>query len=351
MKFFHLTLLILAMLHVHNVNMNAQNIDSDIYMIRNNDFKNFNYNYDDYLQYSPGAVMLGMKLSGYESRTEWNRMIVSDLFSTIIMSGSVNLLKYTVSRIRPSKTTNNSWPSGHTATSFMAATMLHMEYGWRSPWWSIGGYTIATCTGLSRILNNDHWMSDIIGGAAIGIGSTYLGYFLSDLIFKDKGISPGYLKPDYFIDPEHKYYNAKLYFSRRFILDNKSLSGTPQRGSSGGLQVDVPLHPRWGLSARAAAGSLSFDDNSSYNIYNYLAGGWAGGMICRFMDIKAHLLGGYAHHKHGGGVDITAGGSLGIYTGNNFRLESFFEYELMHLDHKTPWLNSINVGFSAGFCL
>ena len=70
----------------------------------------------------------------------------------------------------------------------MAATMLHKEYGTtRSPWYSIGGYTVATATAVSRMLNNKHWLSDVMVGAGIGILSTEVGYFLTDLIFKDKG--------------------------------------------------------------------------------------------------------------------------------------------------------------------
>lgn len=76
----------------------------------------------------------------------------------------------------------------------MAATMLHKEYGTtRSPWYSIGGYTVATATAVSRMLNNKHWLSDVMVGAGIGILSTEVGYFLTDLIFKDKGITHSYL--------------------------------------------------------------------------------------------------------------------------------------------------------------
>ena len=78
--------------------------------------------------------------------------------------------------------------------AFMAATMLHKEYGTtRSPWYSIGGYTVATATAVSRMLNNKHWLSDVMVGAGIGILSTEVGYFLTDLIFKDKGLTHSYL--------------------------------------------------------------------------------------------------------------------------------------------------------------
>lgn len=37
--------------------------------------------------------------------------------------------------------------------------------------------------------NNKHWLSDVLTGAGIGILSTEVGYYLADLIFKEKGIN------------------------------------------------------------------------------------------------------------------------------------------------------------------
>ena len=129
-----------------------------------------------------------MKVCGVESRSSWGRMLVSDAFSAGLMAAAVNSLKYSFRVMRPDGSTRNSFPSGHTATAFMTATMLHKEYGHRSPWYSIGGYTLATLTGVTRQLNNRHWMSDVMVGAGIGILATEFGYFLADLIFKEKGL-------------------------------------------------------------------------------------------------------------------------------------------------------------------
>lgn len=159
-------------------------MDRDIYELRHSVMPDFRYIYDDFTQYAPAAVMLGMKAAGYESRTKWGGMLVSDAFSVGIMTVTVRGIKYIVNRERPNGG-KHSFPSGHTATSFMTATMLHKEYGWRSPWFSIGGYTVAALTGVSRIMNNMHWMSDVVAGAAIGIGSVHLGYFITDKIFRD----------------------------------------------------------------------------------------------------------------------------------------------------------------------
>ena len=114
------------------------NIDRDLYILRNDLFPNLHYEFDDFLQYAPAGVMLGLKAFGYQCRTNWTGMLVSDAFSAAIMAATVNGLKYTVQRPRPDGSSFNSFPSGHTATAFMTATMLHKEYGWRSPWFSIG---------------------------------------------------------------------------------------------------------------------------------------------------------------------------------------------------------------------
>lgn len=158
--------------------------------MRNAYVPNFRYHYDDFLQYAPLAAVIGMKLGGVESRSSWGRMLVSDAFSATLMAVTVNSMKYSIHRTRPDGSANNSFPSGHTATAFMAATIMHKEYGLtRSPLYSIGGYTVATATAFSRQLNNRHWLSDVLAGAGIGILSTELGYFLGDLIFKDKGLN------------------------------------------------------------------------------------------------------------------------------------------------------------------
>ena len=131
----------------------------------------------------------GLKLAGVEGRSDWPRLVASSLASYAVMAAFVNSIKYTASEIRPDFSTRNSWPSGHTATAFVGATILHKEYGLtRSPWYSIAGYSLATATGVMRVLNNRHWVSDVLSGAGIGILSTELGYGICDLLFKQRGL-------------------------------------------------------------------------------------------------------------------------------------------------------------------
>jgi membrane-associated phospholipid phosphatase len=155
---------------------------------------------DDYTQFFGPAMVVGLKLGGYEGRSDWPRLLASAGMSYAIMAGFVNGIKYTAKEMRPDGSTANSWPSGHTATAFVGASLLHKEYGLtRSPWWSVAGYGVATATGVMRVLNNRHWISDVMSGAGIGIMSTELGYALCDLMFKGKGL----LRNDLIIDSEN----------------------------------------------------------------------------------------------------------------------------------------------------
>ena len=112
---------------------------------------------DDYTQFFGPAMVVGLKLGGYEGRSDWPRLLASAAMSYGIMAGFVNGIKYTAKEMRPDGSTANSWPSGHTATAFVGASLLHKEYGLtRSPWWSVAGYGVATATGVMRVLNNRH---------------------------------------------------------------------------------------------------------------------------------------------------------------------------------------------------
>ena len=151
--------------------------------------KSFKSEIDNYSQFFPYAAIVGMKAFGYQGRSSWDRFIVSTLAANAVMALAVNATKYSVKEMRPDNSTKNSFPSGHTATAFTAATILHKEYGLtRSPWFSVAGYGVATATGVMRVLNNRHWISDVVAGAGIGILSTELGYWIADMIYKDKGI-------------------------------------------------------------------------------------------------------------------------------------------------------------------
>lgn len=179
--------------------------DKAMFRVNNKDGKkntqlltDFKTGIDDYTQYFGPALTVGLKLGGYEGRSDWPRLLASAAMSYGLMAALVNGIKYTAKEMRPDGSSANSWPSGHTATSFVGATLLHKEYGLtRSPWFSVAGYGVATATGVMRVLNNRHWISDVMSGAGIGILSTELGYAFSDLLFKGKGLLRNDLQMDF----------------------------------------------------------------------------------------------------------------------------------------------------------
>lgn len=151
-----------------------------------NGMPRFHTEVDNYIQYLPLAAQLTMGLSGVKGRSKdrW-QLIATDAIAAAMMATMVNGLKHGVNRTRPNGR-HGSFPSGHTATAFMGATLLAHEYGHKSIWIPIAGYSVATTTGVLRILNNRHYASDVLVGAAIGIASAELAYWASDAIFNKR---------------------------------------------------------------------------------------------------------------------------------------------------------------------
>lgn len=151
-----------------------------------NGMSGFHTKVDDYIQYAPLVAQLGMSLGGVKGRSKnrW-QVLVADAMAAAMMATIVNGMKYGIDRTRPNGG-KGSFPSGHTATAFMGATLLAHEYGHKSVWIPIAGYSVATATGVLRILNNKHYASDVLVGAAIGIVSAELAYWATDAIFNDR---------------------------------------------------------------------------------------------------------------------------------------------------------------------
>ena len=169
--------------------MNATGVSKRVQLLTN-----FHTGIDDYTQFAPVALSTVLNFAGVEGRSDHTRYLASCAMAYGIMAAIVNPIKNTAKEMRPDGSTRNSWPSGHTATAFVSATILHKEYGLtRSPWYSVAGYGIATATGIMRVLNNRHWVSDVLSGAGIGIISTELAYGFSDLIFKGRHLNRGNL--------------------------------------------------------------------------------------------------------------------------------------------------------------
>jgi len=90
------------------------------------------------------------------------QLIKTGVVSRVAVEG----LKYAVDKDRPDDSGDDSFPSGHTADSFAAATFIQQRYGWT---WGIPAYIGATFVGYSRVESDKHYVEDVLAGAAIGI--------------------------------------------------------------------------------------------------------------------------------------------------------------------------------------
>lgn len=332
----------------------TKSVDDRFRSLRNSFMPAFRCKADDFLQYLPAAAMAGMKAFGVESRSSWGRMLVSDAFSAILMAGIVNSLKATTHVERPDGSNRHSFPSGHTATAFMTATMLNKEYGYISPWIGIGAYSVAAATGMMRIANNKHWLSDVLAGAGTGIIATEIGYLLADLIFKEKGI-------DHALDFNHfsrdTFAVSTFNLNPSFLGVYLGLASMPGRyqmngghplkflpGSSVGIEGAYFFNPHIGAGGIFGLSDVPFSRNTmaagnSAGILSVYSGAYFSYPVMDCLLVGGNISVGYVHSNASGAegtpitkkdwVSISPGLSLTFRSKEHFGLKLFARYELM----------------------
>ena len=138
----------------------------------------FAHHLDNYLQYAPMAAVYALNLTGIKGKHGVVDQTALYVLSSGIMLVSTTAVKHLADRNRPDGSNNYSFPSGHTANAVAAAEFLNQEYRDVSPWIGYAGYTVATATGVLRLYNNKHWVSDVVAGAGFGIASTKIAYLI-----------------------------------------------------------------------------------------------------------------------------------------------------------------------------
>ena len=78
-------------------------------------------------------------------------------------------LKHVIEKDRPNGS-SKSFPSGHTSAAFQGASFIHKRYGLE---YAIPAYIGASFVGYSRVESNQHYVEDVLVGAAIGIASSF----------------------------------------------------------------------------------------------------------------------------------------------------------------------------------
>jgi membrane-associated phospholipid phosphatase len=125
------------------------------------------------------ATWLVARVSG---RTEAASAITRIGVSVCAAGAGALLIKEVVGRSRPDESPGDSdnlqpfsghesFPSGHAAVAFSLATAINRESSWRgTPWIT---YPLATLVGWSRVHDQQHWASDVVAGAALGIWTAH----------------------------------------------------------------------------------------------------------------------------------------------------------------------------------
>ena len=120
-------------------------------------------------QFAPMTASIALILINKDKEGGWQYL---KGFSANI--GATYILKYVINKPRPDGATDGlAFPSGHTSFAFQSASFIQRRYGWE---YGIAAYTIAGFVAYSRVegINDRHDVFDVLGGALVGIGSTYL---------------------------------------------------------------------------------------------------------------------------------------------------------------------------------
>jgi membrane-associated phospholipid phosphatase len=121
-----------------------------------------------------GVVQVGGAFATYAigrfAHTPHAARFGAELFRAQMLNGAITEgLKLGVRRARPDSGPY-SFPSGHSSATFATATVIQHEFGWKA---GLAAYGVATYVAASRLTENQHFASDVIFGAALGIVSAH----------------------------------------------------------------------------------------------------------------------------------------------------------------------------------
>lgn len=161
-------------------------------------FRPVSTGFDNTLIIAPYFELAAVAIAGVESHNDRINTLLIIAKGEAIMLASTFAVKYLANEMRPNGQDNLSFPSGHTAQAFLAASIVHTEFREKSQWYGIGAYTIATSVAALRMINDKHWQSDVVAGAGFGILSAHLAYLSHrnrwgrKSIGRDVGMIPAY---------------------------------------------------------------------------------------------------------------------------------------------------------------
>lgn len=152
--------------------------------------------FDDWSQYFPAIAAVGLGLFDVPAEHNFAERTIETGLATVSLVVIAESMKRLISSPRPNGVDDRSFPSGHTATAFMGAELVRMEYGWG---WGSAAYLVAGATAFMRVYNDEHWMSDLFAGAGIGLLCAHIGGWLLEPVKSLVGMDDLAVSPS--IDP------------------------------------------------------------------------------------------------------------------------------------------------------
>jgi membrane-associated phospholipid phosphatase len=142
------------------------------------------------------GVPVGLLVTGISTKNKQLKKESLEAFGAIAIELLVSEpMKFSFNRLRPGekypteifpyhKLHGKSFPSGHSSLAFSAAASLSIQC---KKWYiTLPAYAWAASVGYSRVYLGEHYPSDVIAGAAVGIGSAYLAHWLNKVLFPEK---------------------------------------------------------------------------------------------------------------------------------------------------------------------
>ncbi len=113
-----------------------------------------------------GAVVAALFVGGrFAGGTRFRAASYDWLEAYLVNLGYTELVKELVGRTRPNGQDDKSFPSGHASNAFALAIVADRHYGWKV---GVPAYAVAALVSVSRLQQNAHYLSDIMGGATLG---------------------------------------------------------------------------------------------------------------------------------------------------------------------------------------
>jgi len=145
----------------------------------------------------PLAVMTPFLDGHLNKKTDMKRAAIKNAAGISLALATSAILKVSIRRVRPKAAHPAdiierdhagalSFPSGHTTSAFASATAISLSY---RKWYVVApAFLYAGLTGYSRMRLGMHYPTDVLAGALIGMGSTYLVWKLEERFLKKKSV-------------------------------------------------------------------------------------------------------------------------------------------------------------------